>query len=97
MAIGGYPTAFILKDTSTVSVGASSSQSSALTNNSLHYRIVCSCDTHIEVGSNPTATTGSAMLPAYTIEYLVIPEGSKIAFLRFSTQSGTAYITECTR
>lgn len=97
MAIGGYPTAFILKDTTTVTVGSSSAQSSALTNNSLHYRIISSCDCHIEVGKNPTATTGSGMLPAYTIEYIVVPEGEKIAFLQFSTQSGNAYITECTR
>ena len=37
------------------------------------------------------------MLPAYTIEYIIVPEGEKIAFLKFATQTGTAYITECTR
>ncbi len=97
MSIGGYPTAFILKNTSTVTVASSSAQTSALTNTNLTYRVIASCDTHFEIGSNPTATTGSAMLPAYTIEYIIVPEGEKIAFLKFATQTGTAYITECTR
>ena len=97
MAIGVNPTGFIFKNTTTVTVGATSQQSSALTNKTLHYRIISSCDAHIEIGENPTATTGSAMIPAYTIEYIVVPEGQKIAFLRFATQTGTAYITECTR
>ena len=97
MAIGGYPTSFILQNTQTVTIGSTSQQSNALSNKMLHYRIITSCDAHIEIGANPTATTGSALLPAYTIEYVVIPEGSKIAFLKFATQTGTAYITECNR
>lgn len=97
MAIGGYPTAFKLGDTQTVSVGSSSAQSSALTNNINHYRVISSCDIHIAIGENPTATTGSALLPAYTIEYFFIPESMKIAVLKFATQSGTCYITDCTR
>ena len=97
MAIGGYPTAFKLGDTQTVSVGSTSAQSSALDNNMCYYRVIASCDVHIEIGENPTATTGSALLPAYTIEYFYIPESMKIAVLKFATQSGTCYITDCTR
>jgi hypothetical protein len=97
MAIGGYPTSYILGNTTTVSIGTSSAQSSPVTGKLNVYRIISSCDTHIEIGENPTATTGSALLPAYTIEYIIIPESSKIAVLKFATQSGTMYITECTR
>jgi len=85
MAIGGYPTAFKLGDTQSVSVGASSTQS------------ISSCDTHIEIGENPTATTGSTLLPAYTTEYFFIPESMKIAVLKFGSQTGTCYISDCTR
>lgn len=97
MAIGGYPTAFKLGNTRTVTVGSSSAQSSALDNNMCYYRVISSCDVHIEIGENPTATTGSALLPAYTIEYFYIPESMKIAVLKFATQTGTCYITDCTR
>lgn len=97
MAIGGYPTAFKLGSTQTVTAGSSSAQSSALTNKMNYYRVISSCDVHIEVGDNPTATTGSALLPAYTIEYFYIPETNKIAILKFATQTGTVYITDCTR
>ena len=47
MAIGGYPTAFKLGSTRTVSVGSSSAQSSALDNNMCYYRVIASCDVHI--------------------------------------------------
>mgnify|MGYP003312360472 CR=1 FL=1 len=57
MAIGGYPTAFKLGDTQTVSVGSTSAQSSALDNNMCYYRVISSCDIHIQIGENPTATT----------------------------------------
>lgn len=97
MAIGGYPTAYILGSTQTVTAGSTSQQSSAVAGKLNIYRIVASCDCHIETGVNPTATTGSAMIPAYTIEYIVIPEGEKVAVLKFATQTGTMYITECTR
>tara|TARA_B100001113_G_scaffold261956_1_gene216860 strand:- start:3011 stop:3304 length:294 start_codon:yes stop_codon:yes gene_type:complete len=97
MAIGGYPTSYILGNTQTVSIGTSSAQSSAVSGKLNVYRIIGSCDSHIAIGVNPTATTSSAMLPAYTIEYIVIPEGEKVAVLKFATQNGTMYITECTR
>ena len=97
MAIGGYPTAFKLGDTQSVSVGASSTQSTALDNNMCYYRVISSCDTHIQIGENPTATTGSTLLPAYTTEYFFIPESMKIAVLKFGSQTGTCYISDCTR
>jgi len=97
MAIGGYPTAFKLGATQTVTVGASSAQSPVLTNKLNYYRVISSCDIHIEMGDSPTATTGSALLPAYTIEYFFIPEGCQIAVIKFATQNGTCYITDCTR
>ena len=66
MAIGGYPTSYILGNTQTVSIGTSSAQSTAVSGKLNVYRIIGSCDSHIEFGVNPTATTSSAMLPAYT-------------------------------
>ncbi len=93
----GYPTAFNLGATQTVTAGSSSAQSTALDNNMNYYRVISSCDIHIEIGENPTATTGSALLPAYTIEYFFIPESNKIAVLKFATQTGTVFITDCTR
>ena len=93
MAIGGYPTSYILGTTQTVAVGSSSAQSTAVSGKLNVYRVIASCDTHIEFGTNPTATTSSAMLPAYTIEYIVIPEGEKMAVLKFATQTGTMSVS----
>lgn len=89
----GYPTAFNLQNTIVVSVGGSSTQSSALSNNMNYYRLVSTVDTLVEMGENPTADSNSMLLPAFTIEYVTAPVGSKIAVKQHGSQSGSFYIT----
>jgi hypothetical protein len=98
MAKYGYPTAFGLANNQTVAIGSSSVQSPALTNSLNHYRIISTCDSLIEMGTNPSAVDTSAILPAYTIEYLVIPVGQKIAVKALNSgTSGNLHIADAIR
>lgn len=76
-------------------VGASSVQSSAKSNGREYVvvRLVADTDVHIEIGSNPTATTSSEFLPANTVEYKKINSGDKIAHIQASA-GGSLYISE---
>ena len=50
------------------------------------------------MGTNPTAINTSAILPAYTIEYLVIPVGQKIAVKALNSgSSGNLHIADAVR
>ena len=97
MAKYGYPTAFGLANNQTVAIGASSAQSPQLTNSLNHDRVIPTCDCLIEIGLNPTASNSSAVLPAFTIEYLVIPVGSKIAVKSLSGSTGNLHIADAIR
>ena len=98
MAKYGYPTAFGLANNQVVAIGSTSAQTNALANPFNHYRVISTCDSLIEIGANPTAINTSAILPAYTIEYLVIPVGSKIAVKALNAgASGNLHIADAVR
>ncbi len=71
----------------------SSTQSSATAENTRIIRVVATTDCHIATGSNPTATTNSTFLPAYSIEYFKIVGGHKVAAIK-ATTAGVLFVTE---
>lgn len=77
----------------TVSIsGTSAAVSTAFTGTVI--RVVSTTPCHYHVAASPTATTSLSYLPAFTIEYLRVSPGDKIAFIQ-NAASGTAYVTEC--
>lgn len=72
----------------------SSTQSAAVGINTFIIRVVASTDCHVAIGSNPTATTSSTFMPAYSVEYFKIAPAQKIAAIK-NTTAGTLYVTEC--
>tara|TARA_B100000508_G_C11258568_1_gene179935 strand:+ start:168 stop:464 length:297 start_codon:yes stop_codon:yes gene_type:complete len=60
-------------------------------------RIVCTVDAYVEFGSNPTATTNSLIIPAYTPEHFKVQPGDKVAFLIVGSTTGQARVTELTQ
>ena len=59
-----------------------STQSSALNADTTYVRVVADADCHLEVGGNPTATTGSVIkLTAGSAEYFGVTAGHKIAVI----------------
>jgi len=60
-----------------------STQSSALNADTTYVRVVADADCHLEVGGNPTATTGSVVkLTAGSAEYFGVTPGHKIAVIQ---------------
>ena len=49
---------------------------------------------HFEIGTNPTATSASMIMPAPCIEYFCVAPGDKIAFLRGSASNINVSITD---
>ena len=92
------PTTFLLGTTQTVSVaGSSAATSNAFNAETREVRVVTTVDSYVDIGSSPTAASTSLIIPAYTVEYFRVPSGSKIAFLRVGSTTGTARITELTQ
>lgn len=74
--------------------GSSQATGNAVGSSTAIVRVAVNQDTYVAVGSTPTATTGSMLIPAGGVEFLAVSPGtSKIAVLQVST-SGVASITE---
>ena len=71
----------------------SSTQSTATSLNTRIVRLVCTTDCHIAIGADPTATTSSTFLPAYSVEYFKLVGGDKIAAIK-ATSAGALFVTE---
>ena len=67
-----------------VATGAASAAASVDT----VYRCVCDADSHILVGTAPTATTDDHFMPSGHVEYIFVSAGSKIGVL-----GGNLYMT----
>jgi hypothetical protein len=73
-----------------------SQASSAVGSGTTIVRIAVNQDTYIALGSAPTATTSSMLMPAGGVEFLAVTSGvTKIAVLQVSS-AGIASITELT-
>ena len=59
----------------TVAIGASSVQSSVFNAQTTLVRIHCDAICSVEFGTNPTATSGKARMPAGQTEYHSVPRG----------------------
>lgn len=77
----------------TVSVGANSTQSAAITGSNV-VRLISTTDCHLAVGANVTATANSTFLPANVPEYFKIANVSHEIAVIQNTASGTLFITE---
>ena len=98
MTTSKSPTTFKVNINHTVAVADSSAaNSSAVASETREVRIVCTVDAYVEFGSSPTAASGSLIVPAYTPEYFRVAPGTKVAFLRVGSVTGTARITELTQ
>lgn len=65
----------------TVSVTGTSAQSSAFSGDTKLVRIHCDAIVSFTFGTNPTATTAKARMPADGTEYFQVLPGSKVAFI----------------
>lgn len=85
-----------------ITAGAASSQSTAFGTETTLVRIGTSNLTgagahiHVAIGTNPTATTSSTIIPCGLIEYIVVSPGDKLAVLRGGATSIDMSITEIT-
>lgn len=77
--------------TERVATSTASAASAAVTASSI-VRVISSTDVFLAVGTNPTATTSSMLLPANTPEYIKLNTGDRIAAI-LSTGSGYLYVT----
>lgn len=78
-----------------ITSSGTSQQSSALSADASIARVAVNQDTYIEIGSNPTATANSLMMPAGAIEFFAVNAADKIAVLEVSA-AGRVSITELT-
>ena len=98
MTTSKSPTTFKVNINHTVAVADSSAaNSSAFASETREVRIVCTVHAYGEFGASPTAASGSLIVPAYTPEYFRVAPGTKVAFLRVGSVTGTARITELTQ
>ena len=51
-------------------------------------------DAYVAFDAEPTASSSSLIIPAFTVEYFRVDPSSKVAFLRVGSTTGTARITE---
>lgn len=70
-----------------------SQQSSAMSATASIVRVAVNQDTYVAVGTNPTATANSAMMPAGSVEFFAVTEGDQVAFLEV-TAAGRITVTE---
>jgi hypothetical protein len=56
-------------------------------------RVAVNQDTYVSVGTTPTATANSLMMPAGSVEFFAVAEAEQIAFLQVSTP-GRISVTE---
>lgn len=84
------------KTTQKLSITATSSQTSAMSDATYKIRLVCTAACHFKIDVNPTATDSDAFLPANDYIYLGISPGEKVA-VRTVSGGGTAFITQLTQ
>jgi hypothetical protein len=78
--------------TDTVSITASSAQSTAISAGCRVLRLVSDTDCHYTLTSG-TATTSDVFLPSLAVEYVHVYEGDQVAVIR-NAADGTLYVTE---
>lgn len=78
-----------------ITTTGASQQSSALSSDASIIRVAVNQDTYIAIGSNPTATANSLMMPAGAIEFFAVNASDKVAVLEVSA-AGRVSITELT-
>ena len=71
----------------------SSQQSAAFGSDVSVVRVYCETDTYIAMGSNPTASTSSMIIPGGGVEYFATNPTNKIAVLQVSS-AGKVTITQ---
>lgn len=71
----------------------SSQQSNAFGDDVSLVRIYCETDTYLAMGSNPTASTSSMIIPGGGVEYLCVNPAEKVAILQVSS-AGKVTITQ---
>jgi hypothetical protein len=76
-----------------VASGASSAQSSALSAGCRLIRVSCTAAARIAIGANPTATSTSALVTPYFVEYFSVNGGDKVAAIQEAV-AGKVSITE---
>lgn len=57
---------------------------------------VITADVHFALDAAPTATTNDSIIPAGTVEYLLVHPGQKLAFIRAGATDATVTVTEMT-
>jgi hypothetical protein len=85
-------------DPANANVTAYTSASTAVTVSSTGlfvYRLVCTTDCNVSVGTSPTATASSTLLPAYIPEYFVVERSNNLAVRGAS--SGNIYTSRMKR
>jgi hypothetical protein len=86
--------AYVPGTTQNITTSGTSQASSAVGASTAIVRIAVNADTYIAVGSAPTATTSSMLIPSGGTEFIAVNKGTdKIAVLQVSA-SGIASITE---
>lgn len=78
--------------TQTVAISGTSAQTTNAVD-SYVVRLISTSACFIKFGSDPTASSSEAYLPAETAEYFAINPGDKVAVIQ-SASSGTLYVTE---
>lgn len=79
--------------TETVATTAASAQSTANTVEARVVRVISDIDIYLEQGTNPTASSSSALVPAGAELILVVPKNEVIAVIRVGASDGTTWIT----
>ena len=80
-------------DSQRVAVGSSSTQSTALSSETIIVRVVADVDCYLAFGDNPTATTSDLFLAAGSAEYFGVTPATKIAVL-YTGSNGYLNIVE---
>lgn len=76
-----------------VSTSGSSAQSNAFNAATKIIRVVCTTDTYVVFGANPTATSAGIYLVAKVVEFFSVNPGDKVAALQVAS-GGVLSITE---
>lgn len=88
--------AFVPGTTQNITTSGSSQASDAVGQDTSIIRIACQQDTYVELGSTPTASSGSMLISGGSTEFLSVePNTTKVAVLQVTT-AGIVSITELT-
>lgn len=76
-----------------ISIGATSAQSSASPTNARAWRVVATVECWIDIGPNPTAATGSTIyMPPNHVEYFECDPGDKVAVIQSPVGTGSLHV-----